>query len=157
MNIGKASKASGLSAKMIRYYESVGLLPRAARRDSNYRDYDVDDIHRLVFVRRARELGFDVALIRSLLGLWSDRSRSNAEVRAIAMKHVEKLEAQATQLQDMIGTLKGLVGSCKRGGRPDCPIMEELSGGRMPESLAAPANTPAAKARRPHSARHLVS
>jgi Cu(I)-responsive transcriptional regulator len=128
MNIGKASKASGLSAKMIRYYESVGLLPEAARRESNYRDYDASDIHRLIFVRRARELGFDVELIRSLLGLWSDRSRSNAEVRAIAMKHVGKLEAQASQLQEMIGTLRGLVSSCKRGGRPDCPIMEELAG-----------------------------
>ena len=114
---------------MIRYYESIGLLPEAARRESNYRDYDESDVHRLIFVRRARELGFDVELIRSLLGLWSDRSRSNTEVRAVAMRHVANLEAQAAQLQDMIATLKGLIGACKRGGRPECPIMEELSGG----------------------------
>jgi Cu(I)-responsive transcriptional regulator len=134
MNIGKASKASGLSAKMIRYYESIDLLPQAARRDSNYRDYDEADVHRMVFIRRARELGFEVGLIRSLLGLWSDRDRSNAEVRAIAMQHVGEMEAQAARLQEMIGTLRGLVGACKRGGRPDCPIMSELSGGANPDA-----------------------
>jgi Cu(I)-responsive transcriptional regulator len=138
MNIGMASRASGLSAKMIRYYESIGLLPEAARRDSNYRDYDESDIHRLVFVRRARELGFEVGLIRSLLSLWSDRRRSNAQVRAVAMKHVENLEAQAAQLQEMIATLKDLVGACKRGGRPDCPIMEELAGVAPARSVSAP-------------------
>jgi MerR family gold-responsive transcriptional activator of gol and ges genes len=140
MNIGKASKASGLSAKMIRYYESVGLLPEAARRDSNYRDYDEADIHRMVFIRRARELGFEVDLIRDLMGLWSDRSRSNAEVRAIAMKHVADMEAQAAKLQEMIGTLKNLVGTCKRGNRPDCPIMMELAAG-----ADAPPVSPATK------------
>jgi Cu(I)-responsive transcriptional regulator len=128
MNIGAASKASGLSAKMIRYYESVGLLPEAARRESNYRDYDEFDAHRLVFVRRARELGFEVPLIRDLLGLWSNRKRSNAQVRAIALKHVDALEEQAAKLQEMIATLRGLVGACSRGGRPDCPIIAELAG-----------------------------
>jgi MerR family gold-responsive transcriptional activator of gol and ges genes len=128
MNIGKASKASGLSAKMIRYYEEIGLLPQAARRDSNYRDYDETDLHRMVFIRRARELGFDIELIRNLLGLWSSR-RSNAEVRAVAMKHVTAMEAQAQRLQEMIATLRDLVGTCKRGNRPDCPIMTELAGG----------------------------
>jgi Cu(I)-responsive transcriptional regulator len=135
MNIGKASKASGLSAKMIRYYESVGLLPEAARRASNYRDYDNVDVHRIVFIRRARELGFEVDLIRNLLSLWSDRDRSNAEVRAIAMQHVSELEAQRTRLDEMIATLRGLVGACKRGGRPDCPIMVELSGGVPDKSV----------------------
>jgi MerR family transcriptional regulator, copper efflux regulator len=137
MNIGKAANASGLSAKMIRYYEEIGLLPKAARRDSNYRDYDDADVHRMVFIRRARELGFEVELIRSLLGLWSDRSRSNAEVRAIAMKHVEEMEAQAARLQDMIGTLRGLVGTCKRGNRPDCPIMTELAGGGVAPPMSS--------------------
>lgn len=129
MNIGQASKASGLSAKMIRYYESTGLLPAASRRNSGYREYDGTDIHRLVFVRRARELGFSVDLIRDLLDLWTDRKRSNTEVRAIAMQHVHALEAQATKLQEMISTLRGLVGQCKRSGRPECPIMAELESG----------------------------
>jgi Cu(I)-responsive transcriptional regulator len=130
MNIGRASKASGLSAKMIRYYESIGLLPEAARRDSNYRDYDEADVHRLVFVRRARELGFDVPLIRDLLGLWSNRKRSSAQVRDIAMRHVSNLETQRQKIEEMIATLRGLVADCKRGGRPECPIMTELTGGR---------------------------
>jgi Cu(I)-responsive transcriptional regulator len=133
MNIGAASKASGLSAKMIRYYESVGLLPEAARRESNYRDYDDSDMHRLTFVRRARELGFDVPLIRDLLSLWSDRSRSNAEVRAVTMKHVGAMEEQARKLQEMIAALRGLVSACQHSGRPDCPIITELAGG-MPAS-----------------------
>jgi Cu(I)-responsive transcriptional regulator len=115
---------------MIRYYESVGLLPEAARRESNYRDYDEADVHRLVFVRRARELGFDVPLIRDLLGLWSNRKRSNAQVRDIAMRHVSNLETQRRKIEEMIATLRGLVTDCKRGDRPECPIMTELTGGR---------------------------
>jgi Cu(I)-responsive transcriptional regulator len=129
MNIGRASKASGISAKMIRYYESVGLLPEPARRESNYRDYDESDVHRLIFVRRARELGFEVPVIRDLLGLWSDKKRSNAEVRAVTMKHVEAMEAQAAKLQEMITALKGLVRACKHTGRPECPIIMELADG----------------------------
>jgi Cu(I)-responsive transcriptional regulator len=127
MNIGNASKASGLSTKMIRYYEGVGLLPKAARRQSNYRDYGDSDIHRLIFVRRARELGFDVELIRNLLSLWSDRRKPCLEVRAIAVEQVARLQAQATHLQEMISTLDRLIASCRRGTRPECPIIMELS------------------------------
>src|SRR5258708_6646782 len=126
MNIGQASKASGVTAKMIRYYESIGLLPPAERRESGYREYAPNDIHRLTFVRRARELGFSMDSIGELLGLWADRKRSRAEVRNVAMRHVIGLETQAARLQEMIATLRDLVACCKRGDRPDCPIITEL-------------------------------
>ena len=132
MNIGAAAKASGVSAKMIRYYESSGLIPKAARRGSGYRDYAESDVHRLTFVRRARQLGFSVEFIRELLGLWSDRSRGNADIRAIARNHVADLQAQAAKLQGMIETLNTLIKTCQRGERPDCPIMTELAGGAQP-------------------------
>lgn len=131
MNIGQASKASGVSAKMIRYYEATGLIPPADRRESGYRDYSPHDLHRLAFVRRARELGFSVEFIRELLELWSDRARPNGEVRAVALKHVAGLEAQAQKLQGMIATLNALIGTCKRGDRQECPIMHELAGGKI--------------------------
>lgn len=130
MKIGDASKASGVSAKMIRYYEEIGLLPKPARRESGYRDYGPEDVHRLLFVRRARELGFDMANVRELLGLWTDRRRNRVEVRKVANRHIESMKAQASRLQEMIGALHGLVTACKRGDRPDCPIMLELGRGR---------------------------
>ena len=128
MNIGEASKASGVSAKMIRYYKSIGLLPRADRRESGYRDYGSNDVHRLAFVRRAREFGFSIDSIGELLSLWADQNRSHVEVRKIAMHHVTELKAQASRLQEMIATLQKLVTCCKRGDRPECPIMTELGG-----------------------------
>jgi Cu(I)-responsive transcriptional regulator len=127
MNIGNAARASGLSAKMIRYYEATGLVPKPTRRESNYRDYDESDVNRLVFVRRARELGFDMELVRKLLSLWSDQRRPKAEVRAIAAMQVARLQTQATHLEEMITTLRRLIATCKRQTRPDCPIMIELS------------------------------
>lgn len=130
MNIGQASKASGVSAKMIRYYESIALLPKAARKDSNYRDYDHADVHRLVFVRRARDLGFSIERIRDLLNLWNDRSRGNADVRAVANAHIAELQMQAQKLEGMIGTLQHLVKSCRGENRAECPIMADLSGGQ---------------------------
>jgi Cu(I)-responsive transcriptional regulator len=127
VNIGQAAAASGVSAKMIRHYEAIGLIPPAGRRDSNYRDYAKEDVERLRFVRRARDLGFSVERIRELLALWSDRSRSNADVRALAQRHVAELEAHAAKLQAMIGTLRHLMRSCHGAGeRTDCPILEEL-------------------------------
>lgn len=129
MNIGEAAGAAGISAKMIRHYESIGLVPQAARRSSGYRDYCASDIERLRFIRRSRELGFPIERIRELLRLWSDRSRSNAEVRKLALAHASDLEKRAAELQAMIGTLKRLAGACKRGDRPDCPIIVELGGG----------------------------
>jgi Cu(I)-responsive transcriptional regulator len=139
MNIGQAATEAGISAKMIRYYESIGLLPEADRRDSGYRDYSADDISRLKFLRRARSLGFSVPQIEQLMRLWSDRNRSNAEVRKLALDHAAELEIKAQQLQEMIGTLRKLAQDCKRGDRPDCPIIKELGGTTIP---AAPVKRP---------------
>ena len=129
MNIGQASRSSGVTAKMIRYYESIGLLPEAARKESGYRDYNTMDVHRLAFVRRARDLGFSIERIRELLLLWSDRDRGNADVRAVANAHIAELQDQAAKLEEMIGTLRHLVRSCRGENRADCPIMADLSRG----------------------------
>ena len=132
MNIGQASQEAGITAKMIRYYESIGLLPEADRRESGYRDYSDDDISRLKFLRRARSLGFSVPQIQELMRLWSDRDRSNAEVRELALNHAAELEVKAQQLQEMIQTLRRLARACRRGDRPECPIIEDLGGGNVP-------------------------
>jgi Cu(I)-responsive transcriptional regulator len=138
MNIGRAAAASGVSAKMIRHYEAIGLIPPAGRRDSNYRDYAKEDVERLRFVRRSRELGFSIERIRDLLALWSDRSRSNADVRSVAQQHVEELEAHAAKLQAMIGTLRHLMRSCEGGeDRAHCPILDELGDRRPAPPLPA--------------------
>ncbi|WP_018262946.1 Cu(I)-responsive transcriptional regulator [Methylobacterium sp. WSM2598] len=129
MNIGQAAQASGVSAKMIRYYESIGLVPPAGRRESGYRDYGPADLHRLGFIRRARDLGFSVERIRLLLELWSDQGRSNAEVKAIALTHINELEERAKQLQEMAGALRALANACDGDGRPDCPIIQGLEAG----------------------------
>ena len=129
MNIGQASKASSVTAKMIRYYESIGLVPKASRTEGGYRDYASQDIHRLRFIRRARDLGFSIDQVRELLKLWSDQRRSSANVRAVALEHITELEIRATQLKDMIKTLKHLVAACEGNDRPDCPIIEELEAG----------------------------
>jgi MerR family copper efflux transcriptional regulator len=135
MNIGEAAAASGVSAKMIRYYESIALLPPAGRRESGYRDYGPEDVHRLTFVRRSRDLGFSIEQIRSLLALWTDTGRSNADVRAIARTHVREMEDQARKLQQMIGTLNHLIGSCETGARAGCPIIEELGDHKPPPAV----------------------
>jgi len=129
MNIGEASRASGVSAKMIRHYESIGLVPPADRRDSGYRDYGTADLHRLGFIRHARDLGFSLDRIRVLLGLWSDPARSNAEVKAIARAHVKELEQRARQLNEMANALRSLADACDGDGRPDCPIIASLETG----------------------------
>ena len=129
MNIGQASRTSGVSAKMIRYYESIGLVPQADRRDSGYRDYGSADLHRLGFIRHARDLGFSLERIKVLLGLWSDPGRSNAEVKAIARTHVQELEQRARQLSEMAGALRSLADACDGDGRPDCPIIASLETG----------------------------
>src|SRR5215217_5742692 len=128
MNIGQASKASGVSAKMIRYYESVDLIPAADRKASGYRDYGPEDIHRLGFIRRARDLGFSIEQIRDLLRLWSDRQRSNAEVKSIALQHVAALKERAKHLNELAETLKHLAAACEGDGRPECPIIKGLEG-----------------------------
>lgn len=129
MQIGQAAAASGVSAKMIRHYETIGLIPSADRRSSNYRDYDDADVHRLAFIRRARDLGFSVERIRDLLKLWTDRNRSSAEVKAIALSHVAELETRLRHLHELTDTLNELAASCEGDGRPDCPIIRSLEGG----------------------------
>ncbi|UHC19908.1 Cu(I)-responsive transcriptional regulator (plasmid) [Methylobacterium currus] len=129
MNIGQAARASGVSAKMIRHYESIGLVPPAGRRDSGYRDYGIADLHRLGFIRHARDLGFSLERIRVLLGLWGDPGRSNADVKAIAQAHVRELEERARQLNEMAGALRSLADACDGDGRPDCPIIASLETG----------------------------
>ncbi|MGD9894396.1 MAG: Cu(I)-responsive transcriptional regulator [Lautropia sp.] len=126
MNIGEASRASRVSAKMIRYYEQIGLIPPADRTDSGYRAYTEADIHRLHFIGRARDLGFSVTEIADLLGLWNDKSRRSADVKRLAQQHIAELDRRMEDLQQMAQTLRALVRSCAGDHRPDCPILEEL-------------------------------
>ncbi|PXA99373.1 Cu(I)-responsive transcriptional regulator [Nostoc sp. 3335mG] len=128
MNIGQASDASGVSAKMIRYYEEIGLIRPPPRTGSNYRVYGSDEVHVLRFIRRARTLGFSIEETGTLLGLWQDKSRASAEVRDIASDHIAALETKIAELQSMVGTLKHLVHCCHGDSRPDCPILDDLAG-----------------------------
>jgi Cu(I)-responsive transcriptional regulator len=131
MKIGEVSAVTGVSAKMIRHYESIGLIPAADRRDSNYRDYGHHDMHRLAFVRRARDLGFSIDEIRDLLKLWGDRERSSADVRALTLQHIEDLDQRIANLKEMRKTLAHLAAACEGDHRPDCPIIDDLAGGRV--------------------------
>ena len=133
MNIGEASHASGVSAKMIRYYESVGLVRPATRTESNYRVYGDDEVHVLRFIRRARTLGFSVEETSTLLDLWQDKSRASGEVKDIATGHIKALEAKIDELQGMVRTLKHLAHCCSGDNRPDCPILDDLASGPQPE------------------------
>lgn len=126
MNIGEASKLSGVSAKMIRYYENTGLVPPAARTSAGYRHYSENDVHRLSFIRRARDLGFSVKEISDLLGLWSDRTRHSADVKRIAQSHIDDLQQKITELRGMVDTLQRLVECCAGDERPECPILDGL-------------------------------
>ena len=128
MNIGEASKASGVSAKMIRYYESIGLIRPPSRTDSNYRVYGSDEVHVLRFVKRARTLGFSVEETATLLSLWQDKSRASAEVKDIATGHIAALETKISELQGMVNTLTHLAHCCGGDNRPDCPILDDLAG-----------------------------
>lgn len=127
MNIGEAAKRSGVSAKMIRYYESIGLIEAALRTQAQYRVYEPDDVHTLRFVRRSRHLGFSLEETRALLALWRDKSRASADVKQLAMSHVRDLEAKAAELQAMADTLRHLAEHCHGDGRPDCPILSDLA------------------------------
>ena len=127
MNIGEAASTSGVSAKMIRYYESIGLIPRAKRTEGDYRMYADTDVHSLRFIRRARDLGFSVEGIAKLLELWRKRSRSSADVKAIASAHIADLQRRITETQAMVQTLEHLAKHCHGDARPDCPILEDLA------------------------------
>ncbi|OYW60611.1 MAG: Cu(I)-responsive transcriptional regulator [Bosea sp. 12-68-7] len=127
MNIGEAARQSGVSAKMIRYYESIGLITAPQRTQAQYRVYAGDDLHTLRFIRRARHLGFSLDETRALLALWRDKSRASADVKRLAMDHVRDLEAKAAELQAMADTLRHLAETCQGDGRPDCPILSDLA------------------------------
>lgn len=126
MNIGEAAKKSGVSAKMIRYYEQIGLIPPANRTCSGYRSYVDKDVHLLGFIRRARDLGFSVESIGDLLGLWTDTGRKSADVRRLAVGHLENLQLKIRELEAMSDTLEQLVDACSGDHRPDCPIISDL-------------------------------
>lgn len=128
-NIGEAARLSGVSAKMIRHYESAGLIPEAARTVAGYRLYSDPDVHRLRFVKRARGLGFSMKQIEVLLALWSDRSRASAEVKRLARQHADDLGQRIAEMQAMQRTLEDLARRCHGDQRPDCPILDDLSGG----------------------------
>ena len=128
MNIGQASKQSGVSQRMIRHYEAIGLIPRAARRDSGYRDYDESDVHTLRFIRRARDLGFSIEEIGKLVALWQDRGRASADVKALALARAAELRRKAKELDDMRRSLEHLAANCHGDARPDCPILGDLEG-----------------------------
>lgn len=127
-NIGEAARESGVSAKMIRHYEELGLLAEARRTLAGYRIYDRKDIHALRFIRRARDLGFSIRDIERLLALWQDRRRASSEVRRIAQEHLVELDRKIAQLQGMRRSLEHLVDHCHGDSRPECPILDDLSG-----------------------------
>jgi Cu(I)-responsive transcriptional regulator len=127
MDIGRASRESGVSVKMMRHYESIGLLPKAARTRANYRVYGANDVHTLRFIRRARNLGFSMEQIRELLGLWKSKSRPSAAVKKIARAHVDELKQKIAALQGMVKTLEHLVHHCHGDQRPECPILDDLA------------------------------
>jgi Cu(I)-responsive transcriptional regulator len=128
MNIGDVSQVSGVSTKMIRYYEQIGLIPPAHRTESGYRVYRDNDVHTLRFIRRARELGFSVNQLADLLALWSDRGRASADVKRIAREHITELERKIQDLRTMTDALKHLADHCHGDHRPECPILEDLAG-----------------------------
>lgn len=127
MNIGQVAKASGVSAKMIRYYESIGLIQTADRTDAGYRQYSENDLHTLGFIRRARDLGFSLERIQTLLGLWQDRSRQSAEVKKLAGAYIDELDAQIAKMMLIRQQLTHLAQACHGDNRPDCPILDQLS------------------------------
>lgn len=140
MNIGDAANLSGVSAKMIRHYESVGLMPPARRTEAGYRLYGDKEVSTLRFVRHARDLGFSIDQIRELLGLWQNRRRPSRQVKAFAEAHIAELDQKLAALGAMKATLEHLVASCRGDERPDCPILASLADeGAGPSSLSDPA------------------
>ena len=127
MNIGQAATATGISAKMIRYYESIALIPAGKRSDAGYRIYGDNDLHTLRFVKRARLLGFSLEQIRDLLSLWQNKERASADVKTIALGHVAQLNQRIAELTEMRDTLQTLAGCCHGDDRPDCPILQSLA------------------------------
>ena len=129
MNIGSVAERSGVSARTIRYYESIGLIPPAARSDNGYRDYGRSDVDRLRFIQRARRLGFSVKDVSNLLTLWHDKHRASGDVKALALRHIEEVKSHIAELESLRRTLIHLTDRCHGDDRPDCPILEDLAKG----------------------------
>ena len=166
MNIGQAAEAAGVSAKMIRHYEQIGLVPAAARTDSGYRQYSERDVSILRFIRQSRRLGFSMEQIADLLGLWSDRERTSREVKALAQAHLDAMEEKMREMAEMQAALKKLVQSCPGDERPHCAILQELAVGSpqapepgvvgaKPIRKAARGARPGRAAAQPESTAHL--
>lgn len=136
MNIGQAAKHSGLSAKMIRYYEAISLLKPAHRSESGYRLYNDDDLHTLAFIKRSRDLGFSLEEVAKLLTLWQDRQRASSDVKNLARQHIDQLNQKIHELTSLRDTLQNLVENCQGDHRPDCPILKDLAAGNCCESHA---------------------
>lgn len=148
MNIGEAAGASGVSAKMIRHYEELGLLPEARRADSGYRQYEQNEVQTLRFIRHARDLGFSLSEIAELVGLWQNGRRPSRQVKALAEAHIKELELKAAELLVMKTALEHLVQSCHGDDRPDCPILDGLAGdAAMSNGAARKRVTPRARHR----------
>lgn len=126
MNIGDAAKASGVNAKMIRHYESIGLIPKARRSESGYRTYSHSDVHILTFVRRSRGLGFSMKEIKHLVALWRNKSRASSDVKSLALRHIDDMESKIRELEAVVKSLKHLAKNCHGDNRPDCPILDNL-------------------------------
>lgn len=136
-SIGQAAELSGITPKMIRHYESLALIPKAARTAGDYRVYTSADIHTLRFIRRARGLGFSIAEIGTLLGLWRNQRRASAQVKRLALKHIAELDSKIAELQSMRAALAELAEHCHGDARPDCPILADLAGLPADERPAA--------------------
>lgn len=128
MNIGELAKSSGVNAKLIRHYESIGLIPKASRTDAGYRIYTKNDVQYLRFVKRARSLGFSMKEIKKLLSLWRNKSRASKEVKNLATQHLSDLEAKIKEMQEMADSLRDLAHNCHGDSRPECPILKDLEG-----------------------------
>ncbi|MDH4191850.1 MAG: Cu(I)-responsive transcriptional regulator [Betaproteobacteria bacterium] len=138
MNIGETARVSGVSAKMIRHYEEIGLIPKAKRSDSGYRRYSHIEVHALRFIRQARSLGFSIKQIGALLSLWRDQRRPSSKVKALALAHIDELDQRIHEMQAMKRTLQELAVHCHGDERPECPILDKLASGTgLPETRAA--------------------
>jgi MerR family copper efflux transcriptional regulator len=135
MNIGQAAAATGVSAKMVRHYESIGLLPAAARTEAGYRQYTERDVNMLRFISHSRDLGFSLEQIRELLDLWQNRRRSSRQVKALAEAHIAQIDQKLSELEGVRATLAHLVHCCHGDDRPDCPIIDTLEAAQPPRSL----------------------
>ncbi len=138
MNIGTVAEITGLSAKTIRYYESVGLMPQPARRANNYRDYGTAEVETLRFVQRSRRLGFSLEDVANLLALWQNKERSSADVKSLALRHVTEIERRIRELEAMRSVVIDLAERCRGDDRPECPILEGLAAGGAPGTAPKP-------------------